>query len=245
MSDNFSDIWEKRDSTTPEDQKALYLEIQQIFNSSTLKIGLNINDQDDFIQDFYINKILYALSTGLALSKSNYDNLSEKGLISMMRQYSKSCYRKEKNTILAKNNNTNNYVDDLSLDNSSINLKEPFSLNAMTRPEEQLFFKDMTHKAVQFIQSSEQWVQSLILKSAKGEKLSGNDYPRRAKLGLGLRKTFYTGAESIDDYHENTMIGRWIIMTFCDDVLPLSQLFVTEIIKSLYQAALYINKNNK
>jgi hypothetical protein len=128
--------------------------------------------------------------------------------------------------------NTDN-IEDLSLTDSNDNIDYQFEQ------------KEMKDKAILFItQSSEQWVQPLLLKSAKGEKLSGNDYPRRAKLGLTLQQSFHTGAKSIEDYHQNTIIGRWIVTSYIDEPVPLSRYFLAKILKSLHQATLYINRKN-
>jgi hypothetical protein len=199
---------------------------------------LTLKDRDDFFQEFYINKIFHALSVGLAISTPSYDNMSAGQLIYMMRQYSISCYRKEKNKISSIKNDTDDTddtddVDERPLTDPTVDLYQQQSLN------------EMTHKAIDFITSSESWVFVIILKSAKGDKLSGNDYPRRAKLGFTLKQFFHTGATSIEDYHKKTIIGRWIIKTYTQDVLPLTEIFLVDILKSLHDAALYINKEER
>lgn len=230
MSEHFSEIWKKRNSTNPDDQTALYLKIQSIFATSPSIFGLNIKDRDDFFQDFYINKIFHALATGLAITSPSYDDMSSGQLIHMMKQYNINRYRKEKNKISSDQDKTED-VDDKPLIDSKTDVYQQYSLT------------ELTDKAILFIVSSEAWVQALILKSARGDKLSGNDYPRRAKLGFSLKKSFHTGAKSINDYHKKTMIGRWIIATYGDGVLPISGSFLLEIIKSLHQAALNISKD--
>jgi hypothetical protein len=238
MSENFSAIWKNRNSTNPVDQTALYLELQKIFLRSSVAAWLN-NDgperslRDDFFQDFYLNKIFYALKVGKAISSAEYDDTSKGGLINMMKRHHISFYRKERIRISSDKGNTDN-VEDYSLTDPTDNI------------DQQHTQREMRDKAILFINNSpDQWMHPLLLKSAKGEKLSGSDYPRRAKLGLTLRQSFHTGAQSIDDYHQNTIIGRWVTATYIDEAAPLSQNFLADILKSLHQAALYINKKDR
>lgn len=232
MSDNFSEIWKNRNSTEPKDQVALYLEIQSLFKGSSIRVHLNLKDRDDFFQDFYIYKILHSLSAGLAISKPKYDDMYAGQLINMMKQYNISLYWEEKNKISSSQNSTED-VDEIPLTDSTLECYQQQSLN------------EMTDKAIDFIVSSEPWVLTIIVKSATGDRFSGNDYPRRAKLGLTLKKSFHTGAVSLEDYHKNTIIGRWIIKTYSEDVLPFTKVFFAGILKSLHDAALYLNRKGR
>lgn len=248
MSDNFSAIWKNRHSTDPKDQTALYLEIRSLFYTSSVIRRLDRNDREDFFQDFYVNKILHALSGDLVISTSNYDGMPSGQLKSMMKQYHTTCYRDTKNKILSNNNKRKN-IDEMPITESEVDSSQLHFLNNMIEkaidPYQHYALETMTQNAINFIQTEKPWVLEVILKSARGNKLSGNDYPRRAKLGLTLKQSFHTGAHSIEDYHQNTLIGRWIVQTYSEEVLPLSETFFAQILKSLYNAALSINKENR
>jgi hypothetical protein len=247
MSNNFSEIWKNRTNSEPKIQEALYLEIRSIFYTSSIIKRINFNDRDDFFHEFYVNKILHALSGDLVISTSNYDDMSVGQLIYMMKQYSITCYRKEKNKILSDENNTENALE-MPLPDSGIDYAKENAIGDMIEKAMDLYqhysLDDMTKKAINFIYASDPWILQIILKSARGDTFSGNDYPRRAKLGFTLKQSFHTGAISIEDYHQNTIIGRWIISTYSEEVLPLSETFFAQILKSLHNAALYINKED-
>ncbi len=245
MSDNFSVIWKKRNSTDPEDQTALYLEIRSVFYTSAVIKQLEPKDRDDFFHDFYVNKILHALSAGLVISSKKYDDMSVGQLKYMMRQYSFSCYRNVKNKIALEENKTKD-ADELQLTDTALDVHQEPVLNDLPENENVLYQQhssaEQTRKAIEFIRTSESWVLEIIYKSVRGDKLSGNDYPRRAKLGLTLKQSFHTGAKTVGDYHQNTLIGRWIVDTYGEEVLPLSETFFLAILKSLHNAALCIHK---
>lgn len=231
MSKNFAAIWKKRKSNSPQDQANLYLELRHIFDTSPRIRGLNIKDRDDFFQEFYLNKIFYPLSTGMAISTPNYDEMPSGQLINMIKQYGISCYRKRLIRIFSDSDNTES-SEEVVLADPWADLEEDFSSQAMKEA------------AVTFIYASEDWVFLLLLKSARGDRFSGNDFPRRAKLGLVLKKSFHTGASSITEYHQKTMIGQWLIVKYKEDILPLSEDFLLTVLKNLHQAALYISKED-
>lgn len=251
MYDSFSATWKKRTSTKAQDQTVLYLSIKSIFKQSTVCLSIQYHDRDDFFQDFYIKKILHGLKTGLAISSPHYDEMSIGALLHMMKQF-KVNYYKQKNKSVAtfsiddaiqSSYNIQQTVEAMESNSSSVHIEnyEHHSLNTMI------------DKAIRFITSSEKWVYILILKSATHGKVSLVDensskhYHWRPKLGLVLKGSYYNGAVSVDEYHEKTLIGQWSVKTYGDEIIPLSEYFLTKIFKSLHLAALsiYIQQEKK
>jgi len=208
MCKNFHEIWQKRLSKKEDDQIALYHCVICLANRAKNVTLIPYDERESLVSDFYTYKIFNVIEKATFEKKINPSYI-----VQMMNNYIIDYLRKtttETGPIDPQfNTSVDNLLDDATIHNDEEHLSNipPF----------------MIDHAKAFLETSKPWVKTIMIYHYHGGRLDGVKCTRYRCIQLGIKRQ---KTQCWQTYHKDTLIGKWLVLTYGRNILPLDKDFL-------------------
>ena len=209
MCKNFNEIWQKRLSPKEEDQIALYHCVMHLAKCAKRMSFITNDEKESILHDFYLYKLLPATE------RIPSDKIIKPSfIVQMMNNYLIDQQRKWKKDTKSTYRDINTSVDEFIAPDNHLEISATMLDNSRN-----------------FLNSLDNHMVRLIIYQFHREKkcLEGIKSPRYSAIKLGIKRQ---KGQYINDYHQTTIIGKWLIKTYGKKILPLEEDFLKNIFKS-------------